>query len=239
MMTEPIQDAHAKALRMLDSSTISDVIESFSVRDRTEGFCGAEVRCLFPQLGTMVGHAVTVQIETTIESTRPPVRSNDLWDLVFESPKPSVLVFEHVAHDIDRSCCFGGNFAKLATKLGVVGLVTNAGIRDLQEAEPLGFHYFARGAVTSHGKYHFLEIGQPVTVSGLRVNPGDLIVGDLNGVVSIPPEIDLDEVIKRANDMVTKQVELHAVMDDPRFDWNRIRPHLGLSMWEAIRRSYE
>jgi 4-hydroxy-4-methyl-2-oxoglutarate aldolase len=44
----------------------------------------------------------------------------------------------------------------------------------------------------SHAYVHMIDFGMPVTVGGLTVKPGDLIMGDKHGVISIPPEISKD-----------------------------------------------
>jgi regulator of RNase E activity RraA len=48
---------------------------------------------------------------------------------------------------------------------------------------------FAAGLVVAHGTFNFIDAGVPVEVSGVRVQPGDLIHGDASGVTTIPPQI--------------------------------------------------
>ena len=63
----------------------------------------------------------------------------------------------------------------------------------------LGLALFARGVVVSHGNFAVREVGVPVDVAGLRIEPGDLLHGDVNGLVVVPPELRgrLDEVVER------------------------------------------
>lgn len=71
---------------------------------------------------------------------------------------------------------------------GIAGVVVDGLIRDLPEIRALGdFPVFARG-VTPIGPLHRGpgEINHPVSIGGIVVNPGDVIVGDLNGVVVAP-----------------------------------------------------
>ena len=79
--------------------------------------------------------------------------------------------------------------ATLAGRLGVIGLVTDGGVRDILEVQRLGFHYFAAGVVPSHGNPRLLEVNVPVTLDGVRIEPGDLLHGDINGVTTIPLSI--------------------------------------------------
>ena len=175
-------------LRAIDTPTISNAIELFKLRDRTEGFMGFDVRCLFPQLGTMLGYAVTA----TCDNRPGPVAGRQAYfrwlEAIRDSPKPVVCVFQDVSPKRELSCYMGEVMATCAKQLGAVGLVTDGGVRDLPEVEALGFHYFAAGAVASHGNFVITDVGIPVTVAGVLVRPGDLIHGDLNGVLVIPDE---------------------------------------------------
>ena len=73
--------------------------------------------------------------------------------------------------------------------LGCVGTVTDGGVRDLDEVEELGFHFFASDVLVSHAYVHLEAIGCPVNIGGVEVRPGDLIHGDKHGVITIPSEI--------------------------------------------------
>ena len=72
---------------------------------------------------------------------------------------------------------------------GAAGLITSGAARDLDQVEALGFPCFTSGAICAHGYCHFVEIGTAVEVGGVRVQPGDLLHGDRNGVTTIPHEI--------------------------------------------------
>ncbi len=81
---------------------------------------------------------------------------------------------------------------------GIAGVVVDGLIRDLPEIRALGdFPVFARG-VTPIGPLHRGpgEINHPVCIGGIVVNPGDVIVGDLNGVVVAPRDI-AQELLQR------------------------------------------
>ena len=52
-----------------------------------------------------------------------------------------------------------------------------------------GFRYFCPGFVVSHGNPIICEINVPVTLDGLAVQPGDLLHGDVNGVLVVPADI--------------------------------------------------
>ncbi len=51
--------------------------------------------------------------------------------------------------------------------------------------EELGFHFFSSCVTVSHAYVHMVDFGAPVKVGGLLVKPGDLLMGDKHGVISI------------------------------------------------------
>lgn len=182
--------AQLDALKAIDTPTICNAIETFRVQSDTEGFMGMDIKCLFPELGTMLGYAVTV----LVDSTTPDVKRNEAgWQAwvraMDESPKPVVLIFKDVGPAPRKSAHAGEVMATLAQRLGVVGFVTDGGLRDVNEVRAMGIHYFAAGVVPSHGIPRLLEVNVPVTLDGVNIKPGDLIHGDANGVTTIPLEI--------------------------------------------------
>jgi 4-hydroxy-4-methyl-2-oxoglutarate aldolase len=62
-------------------------------------------------------------------------------------------------------------------------------VRDLAEMRAIGIQAFAGSVAVSHAYNHLVRVGEPVTVGGLSVRPGDLLHGDQHGVLSIPFQI--------------------------------------------------
>ncbi|PYJ84853.1 MAG: transferase, partial [Verrucomicrobia bacterium] len=81
------------ALRSLTTPTVSNAIELFNVRPRNQGYLSPEIHCLFPDLGVMVGHAVTVRFAAEQPATRSGSRYES-WKYMLESPEPRVLVLQ-------------------------------------------------------------------------------------------------------------------------------------------------
>jgi 4-hydroxy-4-methyl-2-oxoglutarate aldolase len=77
----------------------------------------------------------------------------------------------------------------LAQRLGAVGFVTDGGLRDLSEVQALGMHYYAAFPVVSHGNFEVLDVGVPIEVEGQVVKTGDILHGDINGIVIVPNDI--------------------------------------------------
>lgn len=190
-MTQRILDPALFAeLASVDTPTICNAIEAFKVRDDSEGFMGARVRCLTPELGVMAGYAVTATCDSMTPG-QPRQREGfmNLWDTLATAPKPAVLVFQDVSPAAAHSVHLGDVMATIAVRLGALGLVTDGAVRDLEGIRPLRFHIFALGVAPSHGTFNVLDVGGPVTVDGVRIAPGDLVHADANGVATVPIDI--------------------------------------------------
>jgi len=96
-------------------------------------------------------------------------------------------VLQEIGGYPDYAAHCGEVMSTVFTRLGAIGLVSDCGVRDLPEVRALGFHYFARGSVASHGSFRIVRTGVPVTVQGLAVRPGELLHGDENGLIIVPP----------------------------------------------------
>ncbi len=189
-MSDPLSPELLTFLRSVDSPTLSNAIEAFAVRDLVIGFTGHRIRCLFPELGVTLGYAVTVQVDTTSPGPKAiGAGLRHLTELVEASPKPVVLVFQDIGARPGGAASFGEFAATLLQRLGAEALVTDGAVRDVHEVRTVGFQYFAAGTVVSHGNPRLARIGVPVVVDGLYVEPGDLIHGDINGVLSVPRTI--------------------------------------------------
>jgi len=204
-------------LRRIDSPTVANAIEAFKLRDRTEGYCDMSIRCLFPDLGTMVGYVVTCTADsTTYGRTRGREGTFALWRAVAAAPKPVVIVMQNVGPERERSCHMGDVMANIARRLGAVGLITDGGVRDLPEVHALGFHYFAAGAVVSHGNSGIVEVGYPVKVGGCLFKPGDLVHADSNGIVNVPLEI-ADKVAAEVEQVRARERRVIEYVRSPEF----------------------
>ena len=93
---------------------------------------------------------------------------------------------------------------------GAAGLVIDACVRDTEAIAARGFPIFARGTAlpdaTKHGPG---RVGTPIDLGGVTISPGDVIVGDGDGVVALPPA-RIDVILDRARQRVARE----AVMFD-------------------------
>jgi 4-hydroxy-4-methyl-2-oxoglutarate aldolase len=209
MNAEPLTSVQLEQLRSLSTCVVASAIETFGVRLRNQGFSDSRLHCVFRDLPRMVGYAATARIR----SSDPPMEGRsyydrgDWWESLLKIPSPRIVVIE----DVDSSPGLGGFIgevhANILLALGCAGVVTNGGVRDLDEVRKTGLQMFAGNVSVSHAYAHVFDFGGTVEVAGLTVKPGDLIQGDLNGVQTIPREI-AGRVPARALEIVNARKQL-------------------------------
>lgn len=111
-------------------------------------------------------------------------------------------------------CSYWGDHRSLCARLqGAAGVVIDGAFRDLEGCEEAGFPIFARaltcGTAQKTGEG---QINVPVSCAGVAVNPGDFIVGDVNGVCVIPRD-QAETVLERAAKKVAAQKRAAAEME--------------------------
>ena len=230
-MMEPLEPAVLERLRTINTPTIANAIEVFDVRPRNEGFMRPEIRCIFPNLGVMVGYAVTLKIQSISPGAKgAAIYPSEHWKDILKIPAPRVVVVEDLDDPPGLGSLWGEVNANMHRAMGCVGCVTNGSVRDLDEVEPLGFHFFAGHIAVSHAYVHIVEVGKPVRVGGLTVRPGDLLHGDRHGVTSIPLDLAA-RIPEGAKTVDTMERQIINYSQSPEFTveglttlWNRLRP---------------
>jgi 4-hydroxy-4-methyl-2-oxoglutarate aldolase len=186
----PERKVDLEALRKYDTPTVCNVVELFDVRPRHLGYTDGRIKACYPLLPPMVGYASTA----TFRSAAPPRAGNvyaGLGEQVasFASlPGPAVVVFQDLDSPV-AAATFGEIMCTTYKTFGAAGLITSGAGRDLDQVEAIQFPCFTDGTVCAHGYCHIPQIGVPVHVGGVMVNPGDLLHGDRNGVTTIPLEV--------------------------------------------------
>ncbi|AZU62044.1 RraA family protein [Neobacillus mesonae] len=142
----------------------------------------------------VVGRAFTVKI---------PVGDNLAVLKAIRNAKPGDVLVVDAKGDQYRA--IAGDFVVgMMQTLGIVGLVVDGVIRDLAGIKELNFPVFSKGtAVAASGKAGFGEINVPVSCGGMTVHPGDLIIGDVDGVVVVPQAIE-QEILTKALEKLNK-----------------------------------
>ena len=171
-----------EALRRFDSCTLSNAIETLNVRPRNEGFIQRGVRCVFPKLPPVAGHAVTGRLRSATQ----PIHGHcyydhiEWWRYLETIPPPRIVVLRDADDPPGIGALFGSLHARICMALDCVAYITNGTVRDLSEIERLGFQLFARGPAVSHAYAHVVEFGCPVEIGGLKVH---IIGGPTSSVV--------------------------------------------------------
>lgn len=192
-MPVSLTEEQRAALAVWPSPAIANAIETFDVRSRAAGFMTPDIVCRFPDLTPIVGYAATARIRADIPPGDEPDAVSGLdWHAFLETvPAPRIIVIKDL-NDPPLGSFWGEVNANVHKALGAIGLITDGGVRDLDEVEQLGFQFLSREVLVSHAYVHLVEFGQPVTVGGLTVRSGDLLHADKHGAILIPPDIAAD-----------------------------------------------
>lgn len=112
----------------------------------------------------------------------------------------------------------GGILSLYAETIGLAGVVIDGAIRDVAEIRSRDFPVYARG-VTHRGPYKDGpgEINVTITVGGMVINPGDIVVGDQDGLLAIPPE-DAAELVVKARAVLEAEAKTIQAMKEGRWD---------------------
>jgi regulator of RNase E activity RraA len=189
MTTPLLSDEQLEALRRYNTPTISNAIEIFNIRKRHLGFLPHTIRCLFPDLGAIVGYAVTSQTRASYSEESSPDIIADYFRYVAAQPGPKIAVGQDLDDPPGLGAQFGEVTAAIHRKLGCVGHITSGCPRDLDEVHDLGFQLFGLNPCVSHAYVRLVDFGKPVRIAGVEVRPGDLIHADKHGVCIIPLEV--------------------------------------------------
>ncbi|WP_046115408.1 RraA family protein [Aquincola tertiaricarbonis] len=190
---------------------MNDLIEGFknvavaSVADAVDKVCGKQGymdASIKPRINDqrICGPAATV-LEAATDEFVPPQHALDLID---EVEAGSVIVIS-IAGGEPNVAVWGGLMTAGAVANGHAGAVLDGGVRDLTEIRrDYGFPVYARDVSpgTTLGRYKTVAAQVPVEVGGIVVHPGDIVVGDVDGVVVVPKE--------RAPEVLAMAVEIDA-----------------------------
>ena len=190
-------------LRRWNTPTIYNGWEQITRHDASRaGFNLEETVDFMPQMGAMVGRAVTV----VCEPGNPAHSKNNAnaWSeyrrYVASLAEPKIVVVE----DLDKPNVYGAFWgevnANVHRALGCAGTITDGGIRDLDEMAYAGFKALGRRLCVGHAFSCPVSWGEPVEVFGRRIEPGQLIHADKHGFLAIPAE-DEENLLEAARFM--------------------------------------
>jgi regulator of RNase E activity RraA len=157
---------------------------------------------------TMAGTAVTVKTRGGDNFT--PMRA-------FEFCRPGDVLVIDAGGDVTNAV-IGGILSFYAATIGTVGVVLDGAIRDVAEIRERDFPVYARG-VNHRGPYKDGpgEINVPVSVGGMVVNPGDIVVGDQDGLMAFARD-DAEWLIEKAQAHLATEARTIQAMKEGRWD---------------------
>jgi 4-hydroxy-4-methyl-2-oxoglutarate aldolase len=184
-MTEPFTAGELEAIRRVNTPTIANALEAMGIAAKDQTFTDSSIRSMFPEMPAMVGYAVTATMRSWQPATGPKKSRKPYWDYVLSCPGPRIVVIQDL-DDQPTGALWGEVNSNIHLALGCLGVITNGTVRDIDEVRPLQFQFLASGLAVSHIYARIEEFNLPVTIGGMKVNPGDLIHADKHGAIVVP-----------------------------------------------------
>ncbi len=195
LMAQPSGDPLIEGFRNVEVASVADAIEQLYGGQRA--YMSHEMRPL--STTKFAGPAVTVLLKKEEHKEGSPA-SQGMLDAIDAAAPGTVYVMV-----LENGADFAGMGALMATAMkvrGLAGAVIDGGVRDTPQISRIQFPVFSRGVVPSTTINHFRFAGSniPVNCAGVRVNAGDIVVGDEDGVAVVPKDKAAD-VLKKAQEL--------------------------------------
>jgi len=208
-----------KAIRKIPSATQADPKVIAALREIPLSALSDNMHRNIGTVGLQPYHR---PVKQTMAGTAVTARSRGGDNLTYlralEFCRPGDVLVIDGAGDL-LNAAVGGILSFYAAHIGLHGVVVDGAIRDVAEIREREFPVYARG-VTHRGPYKDGpgEINVTVSVGGMVVNPGDIIVGDQDGLLAIPQD-DALALIDKARAVLEAEAETMRAMKEGR--WNR------------------
>lgn len=145
----------------------------------------------------VAGRAFTVKM---------PVGDNLVVLKAIREAKPGDVLVIDAKGDTYRAIA-GDFIVGMAQTLGIKGIVVDGVIRDIEGTKQLNYPVFCKGTtIAASSKAGMGEINIPISCGGQTIHPGDIIVGDADGVVVIPQYFE-EEAMERSLDKLNKDIK--------------------------------
>jgi len=180
----------------LYAAVLCDALDQVGLRDQA---MRADIRPVYPE-AVVVGRALTVLSVDMYEEVEDPYEKEiESVDLL----KPGDVLVASTGRS-SRTCFWGELLSTAARARGAYGAVIDGYTRDVRRIVEMGFPVFATGMkpVDSNGRGLVMDYNCSVNCGDVVVHPGDIVFGDIDGIVVIPKEAER-EVIERAAEKVT------------------------------------
>ena len=194
LMAQPAGDPLLEGFRAVEVASVADAIEQLYGQ---KAYMSHEMRPL--NTTKFAGPAVTVLMKKE-EHKEGSKASEGMLDAIDNAKPGSVYVM--VLEDGGDYAGIGALMATAMKYRGLAGAVVDGGVRDTPQIRRLQFPVFSRGVApsTTINHYRFAGVNLPVTCAGVRVNAGDIVTADEDGV-AVVPFAHAAEVLKKAADL--------------------------------------
>jgi 4-hydroxy-4-methyl-2-oxoglutarate aldolase len=185
--------SHAELLELKrwNTPTIYNGWEQITKLDAgKDAFNLEECRDFMPEMGPMVGYAMTVVIEpgNPEHLRQDPQAWSEYRQYIASFSGPKIVVVQ----DLDKPYTFGSFWGEVNSSihkaLGCMGTITDGAIRDFDEMYNIGFKAIAKRLCVGHAYSHPVRWNCKVEVFGRAVKPGELIHADKHGFIVLPKE---------------------------------------------------
>ena len=182
----------------LSAALISDILDRLGVREQV---MRADIRPVY-QGAVVVGRAYPVIAADIFKITDNPYQG-EIEAVDSLKPNDVMIVYTHRSK---RISFWGELFSTAARARGARGIVVDGYTRDVAQITAMKFPTFATGmsVVDAAGRAMVSDHGCPASCGDVLVNPGDIVFGDIDGVVVIPKELE-KEVIPLALEKAGKE----------------------------------
>lgn len=191
-------------LQNTPSSDVCDAMRRLGLSGYTKGI----YRLQHDSDKTMVGTALTVQYIEKQAGLKPPCGQFAFARMAEEG---QILVIDAKG---TRCWLTGGNVCRVAELQGAAGVVVDGCIRDADEiaAHDMPVYCKGTGCKPYSEELQLAAVNVPVDIDGCRVNPGDILVGDRDGICVFPAD-KLADVVYQAEEIKEIEIELAAAVE--------------------------
>ncbi len=189
-------DPLVAALAKMPTASLADAVDQVVGR---RGFMSHDMRPQSP--GHFAGRAVTALLRPAPPEKATAALSARESVTMIDNAKPGEVGVIVIENGLDVAA-LGGLMGTDAKARGLAGMVLDAGVRDVAELRAMNLPVYARSVVpsTTVGRFAGVARNVPVPCAGVEVAPGDIIVADDDGVVSIP-QAQAAAVLKKAQEI--------------------------------------
>jgi regulator of RNase E activity RraA len=201
----------------LSSSIVSDVLDGMGLRGHA---MGTSIRPLHDDM-VVAGYAATMLMAENYDYEK------DTFSLQFKAidnlREDEVMIVS--AQGTERAALWGELLSSAARYRGARGAIIEGVARDVKLIRKMRFPVFSMGInpISSKGRLIAVDYACPVEILGVKVNPGDLIIADIDGVVVVPKDF--------AEDTVEKAFEISASETKTRDELNK-----GVGLYEVYKK---